>query len=628
MTPYLIRPRTAIVEHLITITRERQLYTIEFSCRRDYNLSGMWSSFNFIPKLERKGRSKEGHPLTVWQLEHECPPLIKILVEQKISSKIKVALDANIFFDFINDDRESKESKYLLDDWLLEEVELCLTDEIFVEIDRNQDSYSRESARKYVNNFTFLPSSDIQIIHSSLGQIFPEPETEQDKSDLRQLARAIASEAKFFITRDGSLLDRESQIYEEFKIQVLRPTDLIIELYKSFNNFEYQPVRLAGTTIEKYRVEQGDYNQIIDRFLMTNLQEKKRNFKADLHDFLARPDRYDCFLAKENSETNDLQKENNSIAFWIFDWQASNYLHIPILRIKNNLKNANVILKHLIKIFFLEAANNNRELTKITDKYLDPIIIQALREDLFLQSAENGEWIKPHLVFAGTIDELSQKIKDSASFLDRENPIESHSLDFLTERSIENPEMAMYIERLFYPAKIIDANIPNFIIPIQARWAEHLFDSDLADQTLFGARKDLAFNREAVYYRSARNQAGLSAPSHVLWYVSHDKAYVRTQMLRACSRVDEIVIDKPEELYRRFRRLGIYKLEDILKIVRGNQEANVMAICLSDTALFKNSIPLKKVHEIINNNFSFQSPYQISQDSFKMLYNIGMNADS
>ncbi len=50
------------------------------------------------------------------------------------------------------------------------------------------------------------------------------------------------------------------------------------------------------------------------------------------------------------------------------------------------------------------------------------------------------------------------------------------------------------------PAKITDADIPAFIVPVRAEWAMSLFDSEIASQDLFGAIKPGLWNY-AVFAR-------------------------------------------------------------------------------------------------------------------------------
>lgn len=617
-----------LVEQLIDKTQKQQLYGIVFDCRMDYNLSSMWSSFGFIAKSEKPGKSTEGHLLTTWDLEHTIPPLIKELIEQKNKSKIQVVIDANIFFDFMTDpyyDSECQESNYLLSDWLQEEIEIFLTEEINNEINRKKDYTCRSKAQEYASKFCPVRCSHSKFnsVHLELLKICPTPQTDQDKSDLRQLARAIASESEIFVTRDTKLLELESILYDKFSIQILCPTDLIIKLDNLLRTSEYQPVRLAGTTIEKRLIKEGEQKQLLKQFLMSGQREKKNEFKNYLQGFLSSPNEFNCFVVLDHANNKQLSSNYNYIALFVYDWSEKNQLTIPLLRVNNNIgKMRKAIILHLLSIFILEASNKERLSTRITDQYLDKDIIQSIQDTLFVQDGE--EWIKHHLVFSGTTLQLTKKLNGLNSESIFNTNILSKPIEILQDSSINDRNTATYIERLFHPCKIVDAEIPSFIIPIQAKWAVDLFDSELASQTIFGARKDLAFNCEAVYYRSVLNSGGLSAPSRVLWYISDDPKYIGTQSLRACSKIDEIITGTPKELHRQFRRLGVYDFEQILKIAKNNIDNKIMAIRFSYTELLKSPIPLQSIQQILNNKVTFPSPYKISISAFETLYNNGM----
>jgi len=38
--------------------------------------------------------------------------------------------------------------------------------------------------------------------------------------------------------------------------------------------------------------------------------------------------------------------------------------------------------------------------------------------------------------------------------------------------------------------------------------------------------------------------------------------------VKACSRLEEAIIGKPKELFRRFKRLGVYEWKDVSKLLR------------------------------------------------------------
>lgn len=95
-------------------------------------------------------------------MDYGHPDIFTALAQQKIESSICAAIDANIFYDLADNetpDEGSKESKALIADWLESELELCVTDEIKNEINRNKDSKKRKKLWGLVNKFTSLPST-------------------------------------------------------------------------------------------------------------------------------------------------------------------------------------------------------------------------------------------------------------------------------------------------------------------------------------------------------------------------------------------------------------------------------------------------------------------------------------
>ncbi|PZV06031.1 MAG: hypothetical protein DCF32_10440 [Leptolyngbya sp.] len=183
------------------------------------------------------------------------------------------------------------------------------------------------------------------------------------------------------------------------------------------------------------------------------------------------------------------------------------------------------------------------------------------------------------------------------------------------------------IERAIFPGKITDSLIPNFVIPIKPWWAKDLFDEELAEQVIWGAHSILALRRELIYYRSKMASGGLKAPGRILWYVSQDKEFEKANVtlsaIRACSYIDEIIIDKPKPLYKKFKRLGIYKFDDLVTVSKG-QDKELMAIRFSNTELFKQPIRLKEAEKLIGKNIHIQAPIKIDARSFELIYNAGV----
>jgi hypothetical protein len=181
------------------------------------------------------------------------------------------------------------------------------------------------------------------------------------------------------------------------------------------------------------------------------------------------------------------------------------------------------------------------------------------------------------------------------------------------------------LERRLWPLRILDANIPNFIVSIMPAWAQHLFDEGIARQTLLGGRDDLLLRNENVYYRSARSGGGILSPARVLWYVTQDKDNPMTSMqIRACSLLDEVIIGRAKDLYSRFERLGIYAWEDVLRTAGQNANNKIMALRFSNTVILSRPIGLQTLKNIIREEEDkepmLQSPQRINNQTFARIY--------
>lgn len=205
--------------------------------------------------------------------------------------------------------------------------------------------------------------------------------------------------------------------------------------------------------------------------------------------------------------------------------------------------------------------------------------------------------------------------------------VEKRTLQALSELIRSDPQTAQKTERTYWPLKIEDAPLPTYIVPIQPRWAAELFDDELANQDLFGARTTLSLNREGVYYRSAKVHGGISAPARILWYVSEEERFQGSKSLRACSFLDAVVIGPPKELFRRFERLGVYEWKDVIGLAKGDIGTDIMAIQYSDTQLLAKPVAWRSFQPVLKEigiKTQLQSPQLIPSEVFAELYRLGM----
>ena len=598
------------------------------SCRRDYELEKMWESLGFIAISERPGRSKDGTLLTDWWLDYCKPNLLSHLQERLVENKVSAVIDANVFYDLAdeeNRDEYSKDSLALMADWLSSEVEFFITSEIKNEINRNSDPAQREKLRRISNRFTEIvcPQEEFEKYKDDIRHIFPTRMSSSDQSDLRQIARTIGSNTRidFFVTKDKRLIENaEDEILEKYSIKLVDPVNLIIRIDELRREIAYQPVKLAGTSIEKKLVQSGDTEYLIESFLDYARGESKSQFRKQLREYLSNPEVNECFVIEKSSSSEPL-------ALVILNKEQENELSIPIIRGRQNILSS-IVIQHLIFDSIKQAVTENRNFICIREKYITKEIEDYLFENNFFFS-ENA-WVKLNLKIANSANKVSTEILRLAnSRHDSSRDFFANYANLLKESSsLENVELVGNIENAIFPGKIADAQLPNFIIPIKGWWAKDLFDEELAKSILWGADDSLALRREAVYYKSRRATGGLKFPGRILWYVSHSNEMQNTNVtlkaIRACSRLDEIIVDKPQKLYKKFKRLGVYKPDNLLRIAKGDPNNSIMAIRFSHTELFTKPVTLKQMREILGKQIQTRSPYKIDAESFRIIYNTGV----
>jgi len=594
---------------------QRYYKGVRVHCRIDYEANKIWPKLGFYARHEIDGKSKYGSKLTVWWYDYGYPTLFTDADEQRTQLKLKVAIDANIFYQLReNPSDNNEEAQSLLADWLQENIELCLTVEMYNEIERKQNEDERKQNRIFADQFMKLPTQpddNFSEICKKLQPFFPQQMRESDESDLRQLARTIAANVQFFITRDERLLKKSEDIYEVFKIRIISPSDLIIQQDVLLRDAEYQPARLSGSQLS---IEHICSEQVpcLEDFFRHHQKEKKSEFNKKLSKYLSDP---------RNCQADIIQEKDNPLALRIFDRSEEQELEIPVLRISEGPLSS-ILARHIIFQSVLTSSDEGRILTKVTDNYLSDEIIDALRRNDFVYLG--NIWVKMNLPIVATSNEVISKLKSFRKLL----PQYCDELSDLLAKSISdnNIELLLKIERALFPAKITDINIPAFIIPIRDRWAMSLFDAEIASQSLFGADPALMLNTENVYYSASRSK--ISPPARILWYVSKSKTYQGDQSVKACSYLDEIVSDTPKVLFSRFQRFGIYKWQDVFETAGNDLSKKIKAFRFSNTELFKKPIPLKHLKEIWSEKdgkrfYPPQSLRPASIQDFFHLYRLG-----
>lgn len=596
---------------------EKRCHGIGLHCRRDFPASNFWPKAGFIALKEKLGKSLDTSKLlTFWWRDHGHPTLFSYAFDKEKQTKLLAVIDANIFYDLIDGaDIDSEESQVLLADWLQDSFVLSITDELFNEINRQSDARKRENQRNYAQRFHKLKNLQDQVssIYENLRRYLPNNIKPSDESDIRQLAHAIAAESHAFITRDDRLLAISEEIKLRFNISIIRPCDFIIRLDELTNEREYYPAKLAGSSLSLSRVKSGQAEQLISRFFTS--QERKADFQRIVRNYLSNTKEYQSFVIEG--------PEGSLLGLLVYHRNDDKLLDVPLLRLVPCTLTA-TLAKYVVLSTLYIADEEKRTFVTFSDKNLPTEIIQSLTKKSFLK--RGSVWMKVSLGVVESSSALLNRLqslsvqypKESDYFIELQNNLKEAV-------ETKNHNLMLEIEKALWPAKISDLNINNYIVPIKPEWALNLFDEHLATQTLFGSKPELVLNWENVFYRAVK-PISLKFPARILWYVSKNKGYAFSKRIRACSYLDEIIIDKPKELYRQFRRLGIYEWNDLVTTADGNLNCRLMALKFSDSEQLKNPLPLSEIQNIIlsekgKTNY-FQSPVKISCETFNKIYKI------
>ncbi len=599
----------ALVENLKQVTKP--LAGIGLRCRQDYDARHVWAKFGFTALHRKAGRSQGGHELTFWWFDHGHPDLFS-LASSGDENRQQVVVDANVFFDLqCREQRDSEDSKALLADWVQASIELHITKELFNEIDRAGDADLRARSTTALTQYAVVRSDDnrFQKVCDELKPWFPEAAVLRDESDLRQVAYAVAADVSYFVTRDEALADRCEPLYERYGLHVLHPAELISRLDVLEREALYRPARIAGSQLQSRALKSEDVGLVVEAF-RDRVTERANDFRKGVLHCLSQPRKIEARFV--------LDCDQRPVLFGVCDRSQNDLLEVTTLRATAHTMGPTMVRNFLRGA--LEAATREaRSFVVISDAGISESESEALSEFSFVET--EGMWVKATLRFVGGLAEL----RTATLALTTATP--NKAFDRAIRPAIDAADHAndlkgiAAIEARLWPAKVTGSALPTFIVSIRAEWAQHFFDDELASQFLFGNREDLLLGVEGVYYCSAQHRH-LTAPARILWYVSKGADSAGSMSIKACSRLEEVVIGKPKEVFKRFRRLGVFQWKDVFQTAKNDLANDILAFRFSMTERFPKPFPLERL-EALKIRQPLLAPRRISDEQFGAIYSYG-----
>ena len=573
-----------------TVTNQK---IIRLSCRHDFPAHGMWPELGFVPLDEKPGRSAAGHLLTQWYLTLAPEDQLSLFQAKTSEEALDVVIDASIFFDFDESDSDkTKPSKALFNDFSMDSLKLWITDELFVEIDRRQDANQREKSRQRAHVFPKIEHDQRAVEHFErvLSTILPDNNANQ-KSDIRHLAKTAASDVDIFVTRDQNLLKKSEEIAALTNLRVLSPTRLIIQLHELSGKQSYVSKRISGVGLKWERLASANLASLpLTAFL--NHQETKGKFREKLDSLLASPDHNECEI---------LSSENDILAIRVLTHDSDEILTVLLARVAHSADRL-LFGRFLIADTLYKAMERNLDMVKFEASALISSLVPDLLDIGFTKC--NDSFVRfcfprclSHEEALSTISELcTESINNYRDMSDIE------------------------LERHCSPLSLA-SDQGYFLVPIKPGYAMSLIDSLQSADDLFGGKTSVLLRWGHVYYRSKTHHHMLKTPARILWYESGPK-----RQIVAVSHLDAVEIDAPKALFKKFKKFGILKWEDIFQMCKGDPLREIMVLNFSHTFPFQEPISLDAMRTIYQEDGvspTLQSPSRMPMERFQKLLRLG-----
>ena len=572
-----------------TTTQKR----IQLRCRRDFPAHEMWPELGFVPLDEKPGRSAAGHLLTHWCLTLALDDQLSLFQAKTSAESLDVVIDAQIFFDFYEADSDkTTPSKALFNDFSMDSLKLWITDELFVEIDRAKNPSQRKKSRERAHNFPRIEHNPQSMEHFEevLGTLLPDNSANQ-KSDIRHLAKTAASDVDIFVTRDQALLRKSKEITSLTNLRILSPTDLIIELHELSGKQSYVSKRISGVGLKWERIASGNLASLqLTSFL--NHQETKGKFREKLQSLLADPSHNECEL---------LRSGNDILAIRILTHDSAEGLTVVLARVAHSADRL-LLGRFLIADTIYKAMEKNLDMVKFEASSLISSLVPDLLEIGFTKCSDS--FVRFCFPCCLSHEEVLSAISK------------------LCPESVNNyRDMSdIELERNCSPLSLA-SDQGYFLVPIKPGYAMSLIDSPQSADDLFGGKTSVLLRWDHVYYRSKTHHHMLKPPARILWYESEPK-----KQIVALSHLDAVEIGTPKALFKKFKKFGILKWEEIFQMCKGDPLKDIMVLKFSHTFPFREPISLdamRTVYEEDGVGLTLQSPSKVPMERFQKLFQLG-----
>ena len=584
-----------LMERLATDSRNQGLLSLELHCRRDFQAHAMWQRLDFIPWGEKPGRASSGTILTLWRRELAQSKQGMLAFPGAGHGEIDVVMDAQVLFDLETpaDEETAVPSKALLSDFFADELNLKITDEMLVEIERDDIDERRNRSRQEALRFqpVSYDSQSFLQIKAALERVLPTT-SDNDLSDIKQLAKAAASNAPYFATRDKKLLGRSKVINELTGLKVRTPARIIVEINDRMGGFQGIE-RVSGPDVEWRHLSTSELQSFKSQMFLLE-GERKHHFERKLDAHLSRP---------QSSTCQALRLTGAPVAIRALSVGEGKVLNVHLGRITHRAHDR-VVEPYFVMDLLLKAGQTRTQVIVIDRGEVPGSLEPHYRDFGFVE--HGGSLVRFCIPAVLCRDEVLRRIEILRP---------GSSADFSDMKPGE-------LERRCSPLCLADFEQSFLIVPIQPGYAVNIVDFNRSADDLFGGDPSRLLRPDNVYYRSAGTFRNLEPPTRILWYVSGDG------LIAGSSHLDCIEIGPARDIFRKHQKRGTLDRNAVVQIANGDPAGEVMALSFSDTHPFPERVSLDDIREVYRDfgdgaQFAPMSVRSISVEIFHELFKRG-----
>lgn len=596
-----------IARLLVDEIRERHSQRLEIRarCRRDYGLSSMWTSLGFVPHGEGLGRGRDQETLDTWRLDLGHQDLFSAASSDAL---LVVAVDHSVFAGLqgVGTGRDVEEARALEAGWLADLIELTFTPQLLRDVRDIGGRIERQHQSAGLVGLRSL-SPDVEAVEARHGELVDAvasnwPDGQLDarlRSRLRYVAEASCAGLHVLVTRDPTLERSAGIAWDVARVKVVSPATVTIHVDELRQAQVYRPADLMGTAFSAEQVATDGEGELASFFDQAADADHGYAFARRLKSFATDSVHWHRELLRD--------EEGHPVALYV--WALDGHtVNVGLLRTASHALEESLARQLLFMLKRL-GREHGAQAVRVLDPHPSPAAKAASGADGFVE--RDGGLTVLLVDQCGTAEAVSAVARRTAG---------RWGLPALNLGAGLSAEAASVAERAWWPAKLIDADLPSFVVPIKPRWAAELFN---VPPMLLPRDADLGISREHVYYRSP-GRRGESTPARLLWYVSDGTARQQGKMVIGCSRLDEVLVDDPDTLYSRFEHLGVYGRGEVR--TAADASGKTMALRFSDTEIFPSPVPyarLKGMADALGLRLSLMSLSKISSALFQAVYEEG-----